>query len=248
MMGADSARRGPRVDSGEGDPVTGPPDGSEPPTQSLGSVVGENVRRIREERVLTQHELAQIWQRHGLNWARSKVAALEGGKRPRVDYGELAVMALAMGVPLEQFFQGTGLATMDPSATRLSRQDLRRLVAGDQPAFDYYLGNSGALHRDEEWTRERLDAPQSANADVDLARRLGVDPRNVVVAAMGLFDGLTLTAERDRRADRLGRGQTMQERQAHRGHITRELTEQVERRLREMQLTESVADVRGSTS
>ena len=48
---------------------------------ALGAVVGQNVRRIREERLITQGELGDLWKAHGLNWARSKISALESGHR-----------------------------------------------------------------------------------------------------------------------------------------------------------------------
>ena len=227
------------VGLGAVDPATGLHEWNEQRTTPLGAVVGQNVRRIREARVLTQHELAQIWHRHGLKWARSKIAALETGNRPRVDFGELGVMALSLGVPLGDLLQGEGRVSLDPTPTRISLHDLRQLAAGRPARFEYFLEDEEALRTERAWLDQRLGSEQSANADVELAKRLGVHPNLVVAAAVALFDGRTLTVERDRRAERLGAGMPKAERQAHRGHITRELSEQIEDHLQRSDEVES---------
>jgi transcriptional regulator with XRE-family HTH domain len=180
---------------------------------SFGAVIGRNVKRLREERVLTQHELAQLWQRHGLNWVRSKVSALEAGKRPHVDGEDLVIMAGSMGVPLAELFVGPSLGKVDlkpdPNAVEVKGSQLHDFFAG---GHDLELA---------------VGQPRPMQADIDLARRIGIQPSEVAKAAILLFAGRTLTEERDRRVERMG-DLTLQERQAHRGHVTRELSVQLE--------------------
>jgi transcriptional regulator with XRE-family HTH domain len=203
--------------------------------KTLGAVVGENVRRLREERALTQHELAQIWKRQGLSWARSKVAALESGNRPRVDCGELVMMAAGLGVAVTELFQGGGDVHLAPHPRVVRRESLRSaLNGGPIDIFD-----DGRLlpgpERDaalEQIFRVIAETPSYPpwEADHELARRLGRPTDEVVKAATSIFDGRTLTEERDRRVSNLGQ-MPMSERMAHRGHVTRELATLVEEHL-----------------
>jgi len=199
----------------------------------LGVVVGRNVKRLRTERALTQHELAQLWRRHGLNWARSKLAALETGSRPQISVGELVLMGFAMRVPLAEFFAGPqgSRVSLAPYEADFDAAELSSLFAPELPNIEITLSGDA-------WQAQRahmdsvLVGETPAQADVELAQRLGLPPEAVVRAAIGLFDGLTLTQERDRRVERMG-SHSMQERQAHRGHITRELSVLVEKALSE---------------
>jgi transcriptional regulator with XRE-family HTH domain len=199
---------------GEYDPDTGLWDWYEREGEPLGVVVGRNVKRIREARGLTQHELSQSWQRNGLSWARSKLAALESGTRPRVDAGELVLMAISLQVQVWGLFEGdddSSLVSLDShDKARVSRAELRELFRGQlaSVALDLAIDQAGA-------------------ADIDLAKRLGVEPRVIAEMAATMFDGRNLTQERDRRVARLG-DLTVGQRQAHRGHITRELSKQIE--------------------
>jgi transcriptional regulator with XRE-family HTH domain len=196
----------------------------------LGAVVGRNVKRLREHRVLTQHELAQLWKRHGLNWARSKVSALEAGNRPQVDVADLVIMAVSLGVPLAELFVGSPIGKVElkpePNAVEIDGPALQDLFAGLGAEARLQVGGAAyELHRKH--LEETTERPKPMQADVELAQRIGVHPRRVAQAAIDLFDGRTLTEERDRRVERMG-DLTMQERQAHRGHVTRELSVQLE--------------------
>lgn len=196
------------------------------PTLTLGAVVGENVRRLREGQALTQHELAQVWKRHGLNWARSKIAALEGGSRPRVDFAELVMMASGLQVAMAALLDGEGQVHLAPTPAIVSREALRTVVDGGQLGI-YRLTAGPELEAADEHLYGIWDRTQPAEADRELARRLDVPTDVVVKAAMDIFDGRTLTSERDRRVANLG-PMTMSERMAHRGHVTRELATSVE--------------------
>ena len=196
----------------------------------IGAVIGRNVKRLREDRVLTQHELAQLWKRHGLNWARSKVSALEAGSRPHVDLGDLVIMAAALGVPLAEFFGGSDPGSVElkpePGAVQVNGVRLREMFSDVAPDLVLEVwGEPSRLHRKH--LDQLTEKVHPSQADDELAQRLGVHRVDVAQAAMILFDGRTLTEERDRRVERMG-GLTIHERQAHRGHVTRELSVQLE--------------------
>lgn len=198
----------------------------------LGVVVGRNVKRLRLERALTQHELAQVWKRYGLVWARSKLAALETGGRPQVSAGELVLIALAMRVPIGELFDGPegSRVSLAPYEIDFDAAEFAQLFATELPPIELTI--KGDAYRAHLEHLEQVQKEQSVQADVELAQRLGIHPRDVIRVAMGLFDGRSLTVERDRRVERMG-AMTVQERQAHRGHVTRELSSMIERRLEE---------------
>lgn len=199
-------------------------------------VFGENLRRLRERRRLTQHEAARLLLRRGLKWSRGRLAAVEAGNRQSFGLGELVLVCVAFDVPIGALFAGDGRVELVNGDT-LSRAGIRDVLATgdtsevlelhDGEAVREFIGGLG----DEE-------RPMPAEADVLLARRLGVPVDTVIRAAVALW-GRSLTEERDIRVAGLGDMSTG-ERQAHRGHITRELAQQVEIRAR---MTRDQADV-----
>lgn len=179
---------------------------------SVGTVVGENLRRIRETQKLTQHEAARRCQAVGLNWSRSRLADVERGFRETIDVGTLLLLATAFDVPVSELFAGDGLVQLATKGTQ-TRSGTRRLLSS----------------RDTWRELPPKDQPESARvadtaieADAALADRLGVSTTRVLDMATRIFRGLSLTQERDRRIAALGNLDTG-ERAAHRGHITREL-------------------------
>lgn len=224
---ADAARVG-LIGEGDYDPITGKYEAYK--GMSVGAVVGLNVRRLREEKVLTQHELVQLWRRHGLNWARSKLSALESGARPSMSMGDLVIMAVSLRVPLAELLEGVGPVRLDPNEAELDRADMRRLMAGEVIDPEKLAVGPETVER-QRTHQSQVPAELPVQADVELAQRLRVHPLEVVNTALGMFDNHTLTTERDRRVERMG-AMSAQERTAHRGHITRELAELVTARLR----------------
>jgi transcriptional regulator with XRE-family HTH domain len=71
---------------------------------SVGQVIGENLRRLRSERALTQEEAARTVREVGLPWTRKHVAALETAVREDLTIGELVLLARAFDVPLREWF------------------------------------------------------------------------------------------------------------------------------------------------
>lgn len=201
---------------------------------TMGRVVGENVRHLRESHQLTQAELARKLQAFGLRWTRSNIAALEAGNRDSVDLGIVLLLALALNSPIEELFAGDGLVQLGfEVSTR--RQDCRALFSSSPDLRVDLVFSGGASERRDRAIRDHnVEMPRDTRfidvmpvqADNELAERLGVMPAEVTDAAHGLW-GLTLHQERDRRIGMLGH-MPANERRARRGHLTRELAREIE--------------------
>ena len=194
-------------------------------------VFGENLRRIRERRRLTQHEAARMLLRHGLKWSRGRLAAVEAGNRQSFGLGEVALVCTAFDVPLGELFAGDGRVDLVDGVT-LRRAGIRDVFATGETTEVLELGDSESARALIESLGDEM-RPMPAEADVLLARRLAVPVDAVIRAAVALW-GRTLTEERDIRVAGLG-DMPAGGRQAHRGHITRELALQVEARIRTVQ-------------
>lgn len=193
---------------------------------TLGQVVGENLKRHREAMRWTQHEMARHLQRNGLNWARGQVAAVEAGNRESVPFEAMVMLAAALGVGLADLLAGDGDVQLTPD-TRETRAGLRTLLAG---RIDMDLDPQDRVQVSQRAAQLRYEA------DLALAKRLGVTAQDVMTAARSLFGGRTLTEERDLRVKVLtldDEAMSIGEQQAHRGHITRELSAEIEAALRE---------------
>lgn len=82
---------------------------------TIDQLVGHNVRRIREERGITQDDVAREARAVGLAWSRSTVGALENGGKT-LDLGEVVLLAAAMPAPVAQLLAPSDamLAADDP--------------------------------------------------------------------------------------------------------------------------------------
>ncbi|MEV0884715.1 helix-turn-helix domain-containing protein [Streptomyces microflavus] len=69
--------------------------GADASPRRVSEIVGERLRRAREESGLRQSDLAEAAQRFGLKWGRSSVASLEAGTR-NLSIEELALMPFVM--------------------------------------------------------------------------------------------------------------------------------------------------------
>ncbi|MER6484116.1 helix-turn-helix transcriptional regulator [Streptomyces virginiae] len=187
--------------------------------ETVGVVVGANLRELRKSRRWTQDAAAERISKAGLTWKRTHIADLESGRRESVDLGTLVILASVFDVRLPDFMNGQGDVLLTPRAdyprreTTSTRQQLRSWLSG---------GEESLLISDAESVRTALrDEGSAIGADVALAKRLGLPALDVVDAARGLWLR-TLTEERDRRVAELG-DLPLGERQAKQGHITREL-------------------------
>ncbi|MGW6456649.1 helix-turn-helix domain-containing protein [Streptomyces sp. NPDC055078] len=194
-----------------------------PPT--VGKVVGENLKALRQSQRITQGDLATALMRTGLKWKRTQISDLESERRETVDLGALLVLAQALGVHLRDFFAGDGNVMLTPrsdypgSYAQASRSDLRAWLSAEDASL-IVMGSENVRALFEHWRHKGRDIP--IEADLVFAERYDVDVRHVVKAAEQIWEG-SLTEERDRRVAALG-DLPVRERQAKQGHITRQLT------------------------
>lgn len=194
---------------------------------ALGAVVGQNVRRIREERLITQGELEALWKAHGLNWARSKISALESGHRPQISAAELLVMAVSLQVTVPGLLAIEGSIRLEPYDVDLEANQVMQLLAGDQsqskPDPSWAEHQSVVVRMNQVGTR----SGESEAATARWAKLFNMEPPSFIWLTQEVFDGRTLTEERDRQLEGLG-DVTFQRRTALRGHVTRRLLGQLE--------------------
>ncbi|MGW2580622.1 helix-turn-helix domain-containing protein [Streptomyces virginiae] len=194
-----------------------------PPT--VGKVVGENLKALRQGRRVTQDGLADKLFRTGLKWKRTQISDLESGRRETVDLGTLVVLGQALQVPLTDFFAGEGDVMLTPrsdfpeSWAQASRGELRGWLSAQDVGLTT-MGTANVAATLKHFVHEGRSIP--IEADSAFAERYGVGLRDVVKAAEQIWDG-SLTEERDRRVAALG-PLSAGERQARQGHITRRLT------------------------
>lgn len=193
-------------------------------------MVGENLRRLREQRRLTQHEAARLLQGYGLRWSRSKIAAIEAGDRPNVSLEDVLLAAFAFDVPVAELFDGEGDVVLSARIPPLSRRSVGYMLRGIVPPLFRHHRSAEEIMDEEDRLAGRRDVDDEprvkliggTEADQALARRIDVPLKLVTMVAISLW-GSTLTDERDRRVAELGELDPG-ERQARRGHITRELS------------------------
>ncbi|MFI6100778.1 helix-turn-helix transcriptional regulator [Lentzea sp. NPDC051213] len=204
--------------------------------ESVGAVVGKNLERLRRRAQMTQHEAARLFARRGAPLSRSKIAAIEAGERTHLTFADVLVIAHTYNVEVAELFDGHGPVAIAEHVV-LSRPVIRGLLRGTNVpegsvSWDPQTHQAELLRIAD--VRAEGDAVtvgkfRLADADHALAQRLNVAPQIVVDIALQIW-GNTLTEERDARVSRFGaldRG----ERHAHRGHITRELSQEIEAEL-----------------
>jgi transcriptional regulator with XRE-family HTH domain len=218
------------------------------------AAIGSRLKAIRESHALRQGQVAEAARRFGLPWSQATVAAIETGRR-RLFLHEALFLPTMLGqltawtsqpelrdlIPSDE---GTWIVIENalvradsfaewalsrqckqtPEILRLQhryipiidadyRRDWRR-VWGSEKAFDpdvMALAISDAL----------------GEAETHAAAKFGVTPAMLALAARKRW-GRSLTAERDRRLADLGHtGAETRRLQALRGHITRELLEEL---------------------
>ncbi|WP_158886313.1 helix-turn-helix domain-containing protein [Amycolatopsis anabasis] len=206
------------------------------PPQAIGAVIGDNLRRLREQLQLTQEEVAQLARAHDPAWDRRKVEAIENGRRQGLRVEDLLVLATALNVALGEFAAGEGEVRLSEHRI-VGRSLIRAILRGDHVRQDLSDLPSGAKRAELFRARDQIAAAEAAlhpapvDADLVLAARLGVAPQVVLDSAYALWDK-TLTEERDAR---LGDREQPEagDRKARRNKTTRELSALIEADLRE---------------
>jgi transcriptional regulator with XRE-family HTH domain len=218
--------------------------------QTYQDVLGANLRRLRQERELRQDDLAARARGVGLSWTQQTVAAIEGGRRA-LSVGELLLLQSVLEMSLTELLPELLAADEDADVEGavLSPDGLMALAAGTDESRlllhalwpeEYGGGRIGAVmeRRDRQlFDRYRVsinDAPQvtaaeHGDAERKAARQLNVRPLEVAVASWSLW-GHSLTDERD---TRLGEQNGEGDARARRGHITRQLLDELQAHIKD---------------
>lgn len=228
------------------------PNNAKNPT--LDEVIGRNVRRLRG--FDSQDTVARKARAIGLKWSRSTITALEQGTKT-LDVAELVLLSCALGEPITELLAGDDLVELAPSFA-LSGSEILGVLGSDLDRLQTSLSAGSASARtilsDPVAFRSRLAAateqfnryariiPRITNtqlddagnaargeAEVKAARKLQIeDPVEVAVAAIARW-GRSLTDERDARVLAAAPpGAQQRTLQALRGHVTRQLLEELE--------------------
>ncbi len=221
--------------------------------RSLRQLFAAGAARVRRERGLDEEGAAELLRQHGLTvWQSGTVSQVEAGVRP-LAVEELLLLCAAYRVSLVE------LAGPDPepvelaAAARLPAAAVRAVLADggevlralpvdalDVPATRAPPAGTppppdALVHAARRFgVRGPAEVGRAlaaiGDAERNAARRLGVSPERLVLAAVGRW-GRTLTAERDARIE-LRRAGTEPERHITlRGVVTRELLAELERDL-----------------
>lgn len=202
----------------------------------MGVVFGRNLRRLRRRRGLRQEELALRARALGLNWNRSTVAIAEGGRRVSVSFEELILLSHLLDVPPREFLEGDDTVRLGEGSSAAA-EVLRSAVAGRRLQGAVTIGGEGAddvAVIGHVWRELGVTRNVPGEAEYKAARKLGVPPLSIMRSASNLW-GQTLTAERDVRvAERAGDDAGERSLQALRGHVTRQLTTELEPEVRKI--------------
>lgn len=176
---------------------------------TVGQSVGENLYRLRVKAGESQSDCAKRINEWGMNWAQSHVSSFESGKRTTVTVEELMILSWAYGVPMSEWFEGTGTLGVG-NADDVDRTEARKLLQGNVP------------------TRVIVDFSEAEDtgADDSIARSMGIESEAVRRIAVELW-GHTATTERDRRLSE-HKGKTPKELRTLRGGMTKRLRREIE--------------------
>lgn len=240
-------------------PGTGVENATERALPPFGVALGHRLRQVREESGETAAQLADrasSW--FGLRWDRSTLTRIELGQR-QVTAPELLLLpavydrSLAELLPIEAC-RLSDVVNADPAAMR---DALARSARGYELEKVREALSSGQIKKwleqvSENVTARFLGVPAMLvmggashakdEATVKAARRLDADPWDVAVASFQLWDR-DLASERDERVGQ--RAESMRARQARRGHVTRQLLEELRPVVQALQASRSTEGVDG---
>ncbi|MFN2490126.1 MAG: helix-turn-helix transcriptional regulator [Actinomycetota bacterium] len=217
-------------------------------TSTLDDLIAGNIKLIRGERGLSQHDLAERARAAGLPWTQGTVASIETGKR-KVTKGEMLLLQHLLGAPLPILLQAD--EDIDLGGVLASSEGLDRLARGDtsvpvgvevklrwsvRPSSreEQRLAKSYGQATDEATLQRMAQATlreAERKAPKSLAERYGLDVSafEVVLASHDLW-GRSLSDERDARLAE-GSDDPPERRRALRGHATRELFEELKKHM-----------------
>lgn len=224
---------------------------SHPQPLPLAGLVGPRLRELREAEQMTQDQLAAHLRTNGLSWQRSTVAKVERGERA-VSLEELVLLAMMFDARIADLLPPDGEVALTPR-TSVAVSDLAGFLKG---------GQTNLLRLDSPFQREAVPAAIDAmkrmarrlesrwpklswtdfraaqaaavgDAERKGARSIGVDPTELAIAARRLY-GRDMPEERDARIGaRLRADAGPATIRAVRGHVTRELLEEIKHEIDE---------------
>jgi transcriptional regulator with XRE-family HTH domain len=226
-------------------------------TPTLARELGAALRRFREAHGLRQDDIAACARTWGIRWSRPAVAAIEAGQR-RLTIEQLFLLpwiatnqdrkAAKRGEipvwPLGAMLEELGLVRLSP-AVQVGGRGLRLIVEGRAvEAAEMFETPADRARWDANWDLARQifpsagEAPEATwqvnvaaqgEAEQKAAARFKTSPLAVARVARKLW-GCSFTAERDRRvAERHTTDKSPRTIQALRGHVARELIEELRR-------------------
>lgn len=211
--------------------------------KTIEAAVGERLRDWRTDAGLTQDEVATAARELGFEWRQATVAAIEAGRRD-VSLGEffaLPFLVQRLGpeagggafrrLPFFVVVKDEHVALAPDVVCYRPHEHLRRLLEGKfvpqgVPA-DAVKPRRGIRRK----LPERVEG--TMEAELKAARRLGVDPIQVRFTGLKLW-GRSLTSERESRVERKAKKEASRRSlQALRGHVTRQLLDELREALPE---------------
>lgn len=197
----------------------------------LSAAVGRKVRAIRLAANCSQDELAAAAAREGLAWTRAAVASLETGRR-RLGAFELLLLPLALSEldgerhSVAELLEDVQEVLATPNGGAITGRALRALAAGDSTldaaAEERRLSAMVAVAHEG-----LLEHVGRREAERHAARKLDQEPDYIAWMAYRLW-GHGLTEEREARLEAIeGHASDARRRQAVRGHVTRELLDEL---------------------
>jgi transcriptional regulator with XRE-family HTH domain len=169
--------------------------------------LADRLRAYRVDEDRSQDEVARAMRAFGFpGWTRGVVSAFETGKR-RLYADELLAIGPAYGTSIPTLFRDAGEVRLSGAVT----------FEGSRIA-QVFAGRGLVLEE---------DADDLGEPEVRAARSLGIEPDALLLLSI-LRWGRSLSSERDRRtAERSGPGASARTLQAVRGHVTRELLDEL---------------------
>jgi len=234
---------------------------SDEQSRTLDQVIGRNLRRLREDAGLSQDQVANRARTVGLSWTRSSVAAAEAGTKT-FDVSELVLLVPLFGKSVDELLAGKGsvrvgsihdlelpvvrgilAATVTASATKSTKAKVqpepqrkrrpRRSATHVRRDVDENRGPRSEMMMDAIRPDPfEIEMAARGEAEQKAARRLGVEPLDLSIASFKRWHR-SLTEERDARVDEQSdKSSTLRTIQARRGHITRQLLDELQPRLK----------------
>lgn len=210
--------------------------------RAIREVIGEQVRRLREEAGLRQDDLSRAARLYGLTWDRARIGDLERGEKA-LDAEELALVPVFLGVALGRPVTLKDLVPVDVliqlSPTTTGTGEAVLAVYAAELVGGFVTAEGGELVPGVAATVVAMNDNGRAvvgiapdDAEVKAARKLGVPPIRVAETALRLW-GCSLSERRDRMvAERADAGSDPDRLRAIRGRVTRVLVNEMEQAIR----------------